>query len=143
VNDKGLHRTHWRQKSFRWENEKIGENLFASRLQAKTAKVEILDKRNLGECAQSPPYLFWFSVGGPILSRAINLNVKAPFAFIGSFYVLLIGSKMLLAVLVGRSKSFLNGTLYKYIMRLLGLALCILALLLFRDGMKLLGILKF
>jgi threonine/homoserine/homoserine lactone efflux protein len=106
-------------------------------------KPNSLVKGILANALSPHPYLFWFSVGGPILSRAINLNVKAPFAFIGSFYVLLIGSKMLLAVLVGRSKSFLNGTLYKYIMRLLGLALCILALLLFRDGLKLLGILKF
>lgn len=91
--------------------------------------------------ALSPhPYLFWLSVGGPIMSRAMNLNITAPFAFIGSFYILLVGSKILLAVLVGRSKSFLNGTLYKNTMRLLGFALCILALLLFRDGLILLGI---
>ncbi len=94
--------------------------------------------------ALSPhPYLFWFSVGGPIMSRAMNQNVAAPFAFIGSFYVLLVGSKILLAVLIGRSKSFLSGTFYIYTMRLLGLALCILALLLFRDGLKLLGIITF
>jgi len=94
--------------------------------------------------ALSPyPYLFWFSVGGPIMSRAMNLNVKAPFAFVASFYVLMVGSKILLAVLVGRSKSFLSGTVYIYTMRLLGLALCILALLLFRDGLKLLGIINF
>jgi threonine/homoserine/homoserine lactone efflux protein len=93
--------------------------------------------------ALSPhPYLFWFSIGGPIMSRAANLNIVAPIAFIGSFYVLLVGSKILLAVFVGRSKSFLNGTLYIYIMRFLGLVLCILSLALFRDGLKLLGILN-
>ena len=93
--------------------------------------------------ALSPhPYLFWFGVGGPVITRAMNLNMTAPFAFIASFYVLLIGSKILLAVLVGRSKSFLSGTLYIYTMRLLGLSLCILALLLFRDGLKLLGIIN-
>jgi len=77
------------------------------------------------------------------MSRSMNLNRIAPIAFIGSFYVFLIGSKILLAVLVGRSKSFLNGTLYIYTMRFLGLALCILALLLFRDGLKLLRIIHF
>jgi len=102
-----------------------------------------LAKGILANALSPHPYLFWFSVGGPIMSRAINLNVKASIAFIGSFYVLLVGSKMLLAVLVGRSKSFLSGTWYIYTMRLLGLALCILALLLFRDGLKLLGIINF
>ena len=89
------------------------------------------------------PYLFWLGVGGPLMARAVNMNMAAPAAFIASFYVLLIGSKILLAVLVGRSKSFLNGTLYIYTMRLLGFALCILALLLFRDGLKLLGLINF
>ncbi len=94
--------------------------------------------------ALSPhPYLFWFSVGGPILRRAIHLNFEAPIVFIGSFYILLVGSKILLALLVGGSKSFLTGGLYINIMRLLGLALCILALLLFRDGLKLLGVIDF
>jgi len=106
-------------------------------------KQNSLVKGILANALNPHPYLFWLSVGGPIMSRAINLNVKALFAFIGSFYVLLVGSKMLLAVLVGRSKSFLGGTLYTYIMRLLGLALCILALLLFRDGLKLLGIINY
>jgi len=66
------------------------------------------------------------------MSRAINLNVNAPFAFIGSFYVML----------VGRSKIFLSGTLYLSTMHILGLVLCILAFLVFRDGLKLLGIIN-
>jgi len=102
-----------------------------------------LVKGILANALNPQPYLFWFSVGGPIMSRAMNQNVAAPFAFIGSFYVLLVGSKILLAVLIGRSKPFLSGTLYIYTMRLLGLTLCILALLLFRDGLKLLGIIIF
>jgi threonine/homoserine/homoserine lactone efflux protein len=94
--------------------------------------------------ALSPhPYLFWFSVGGPILSRATKQGMAAPLAFIACFYVFLVGSKMVLAVLVGRSKSFLSGTVYRYIMRFLGLALCMLALLLFGDGLRLLGVIHF
>ncbi len=85
------------------------------------------------------PYLFWFSVGGPIMTRAMNVNLTALSAFVGTFYLLLIGSKILLAVLVGRSKSFLNGKVYLYIMRFLGLVLCFLSLVLFRDGLRLLG----
>jgi threonine/homoserine/homoserine lactone efflux protein len=94
--------------------------------------------------AVSPhPYLFWFSVGGPILSRATKQGMAAPVAFIVCFYVFLVGSKMVLAVVVGRSKSFLSGKVYRYIMRFLGLALCVLALLLFRDGLTLLGLIHF
>lgn len=106
-------------------------------------KPNSLAKGILANALSPHPYLFWFSVGGPIMSRAINLNGMAPFAFIGSFYVMLVGSKIMLAVLVGRSKTFLSGNLYLFTMRLLGLVLCMLALLLFRDGLKLLGIINF
>jgi len=106
-------------------------------------KPHSLAKGILANALSPHPYLFWFSVGGPIMSRAVNLNGMAPFAFIGSFYVMLVGSKIILAMLVGRSKTFLSGTLYIYTMRFLGLVLCILALLLFRDGLKLLGIINF
>jgi threonine/homoserine/homoserine lactone efflux protein len=84
------------------------------------------------------PYLFWFGVGGPTVTKAMNLGMLAPLAFIGSFYVLLVGSKILIAVLVGKSRSFLIGSGYIYTMRLLGVALCVLAMILFRDGFKLL-----
>ena len=84
------------------------------------------------------PYLFWFGVGGPTVTKAMNLGMVAPLAFMGSFYVLLVGSKILIAVLVGKSRSFLTGKGYIYTMRLLGVALCVLAIVLFRDGFKLL-----
>jgi len=84
------------------------------------------------------PYLFWFGVGGPTVTKAMNLGMLAPLAFIGSFYVLLVGSKILIAVLVGKSRSFLVGNGYIYTMRLLGVALCALAIILFRDGFRLL-----
>ncbi|MGD9382825.1 MAG: LysE family translocator, partial [Desulfobacterales bacterium] len=79
------------------------------------------------------PYLFWFGVGGPTITKAMNLGMVAPLVFIGSFYVLLVGSKILIAVLVGKSRSFLVGKGYIYTMRLLGVALCVLAMILFRD----------
>ena len=84
------------------------------------------------------PYLFWFGVGGPTVTKAMNHGLAAPLAFIGSFYVLLVGSKILITVLVGKSRSFLVGNGYIYTMRLLGVALCALAIILFRDGFRLL-----
>jgi threonine/homoserine/homoserine lactone efflux protein len=88
------------------------------------------------------PYLFWFSVGTPIMTKALNLNISALLVFIFSFYVFLVGSKVMLATVIGKSRSFISGKMYIYTMRLLGLVLGILALVLFHDGLKLLGILK-
>lgn len=107
-----------------------------------TTRPKSLIKGILVNALNPHPYLFWFSVGGPILSKAVKVDNTGPLVFIGSFYLLLVGSKILLAVLVGRSRSFLNGHFYISTMRLLGLALSVLALLLFRDGLRLLGVIS-
>jgi threonine/homoserine/homoserine lactone efflux protein len=88
--------------------------------------------------ALSPhPYLFWFGVGAPLLAKAMTQDIFVALSFLGSFYVLLLGSMVLLALLIGRFRSFLNNSIYIYTMRFLGLVLCILAIVLFRDGLSL------
>jgi len=84
------------------------------------------------------PYLFWFSVGAPLMAKAMQGSIYALLAFICSFYALLVGSKILLAILVGKSRAFLAGKKYVYTLRSLGFALCVLALILLYDGLKLL-----
>jgi len=86
------------------------------------------------------PYLFWLSVGGPTIARAMQEGYGAPLAFVVSFYIFLVGSKIALAILTGKSKAFLGGTLYRVINGLLGLALLGLALVLVYDGIKLLSL---
>ena len=104
-------------------------------------KSKPLTKGIIANALNPHPYLFWFSVGAPIMTKAMRQDIIAPLAFISSFYLSLVGSKMLLAIFVARSKSFLGGNVYICAMRFLGLVLCILAVALFRDGLKLLGIL--
>ena len=86
------------------------------------------------------PYLFWLSVGAPTMTQAMRQSIITALAFICTFYALLVGSKILLAILVGKSANFLVGNFYIYTMRFLGLALCVLAFFLFREGLLLLGI---
>jgi threonine/homoserine/homoserine lactone efflux protein len=109
-------------------------------LNLQETKPQSLIKGILANALNPHPYLFWFSVGAPTMTKAMSQNIIAPLAFISSFYALLVGSKILLAILVGKSKSFLGGNVYIYTMRFLGLILCVLAFALFRDGLKLLGI---
>jgi threonine/homoserine/homoserine lactone efflux protein len=91
--------------------------------------------------ALSPhPYLFWFTVGGPTTIKAMELNMAAAASFVLSFYILLVGSKIVLAMLVGKSRSFLQGNTYINIMRLLGIILLILGGFLLVDGLHLLGL---
>ena len=102
-------------------------------------KPRSLAKGVLANALNPHPYLIWFSVGAPTMIKAMKTSSMAPLAFICGFYILLLGSKVLLAIVVGKSTSFLEGNVYLYTMRLLGLALCALAVALFRDGLKLLG----
>jgi threonine/homoserine/homoserine lactone efflux protein len=97
-----------------------------------------LTKGILANALNPHPYLFWFTVGAPTITKAMGHGIIAPLAFISSFYALLVGSKILLAILVGRSRSFLTGNVYLYTMRCLGVVLCALAFVLFRDGLRLL-----
>jgi threonine/homoserine/homoserine lactone efflux protein len=118
-----------------WENIRIN----GFELNLRNIKPKSLSKGILTNFLSPHPYLFWLSVGAPVTTKAFNQNQLAPFAFIGSFYLFLVGAKVLIAIFVGKSKSFLQGKGYIYATRLLGLALCILALVLFYDGLKLLG----
>lgn len=86
------------------------------------------------------PYLFWVTVGAPYTLQLYERHTHAPWVFIGAFYVFLIGSKILLAVIVGRFRSFLGGEVYRMIMRGLGMLLAGFAILIFRDALKFLGL---
>lgn len=99
-----------------------------------------LKKGMLANVFNPHPFLFWLSVGAPIMKKAIEVNLIALAAFLCSFYIMLVGSKILLAVLAGSSKIFLNGRVYIYVLRFLGLVLCSFSLFLFHDGLKLLGL---
>ncbi len=107
----------------------------------KKAKPRSLAKGILVNLLSPHPYLFWLSVGAPTMTRAYNQHILVAALFIVGFYFLLIGSKIVLAVLVGKSKKFLQGRVYIYTMKLLGLALCVLSFFLFKEGLVLLKIL--
>jgi threonine/homoserine/homoserine lactone efflux protein len=85
------------------------------------------------------PYLFWFSIGAPTIIRAWRENPLTAVVFVTGFYTCLVGSKVFTAALVSKSRQFLIGRTYMYFMRALGILLLIIALLLFKDGINLLG----
>jgi len=109
-------------------------------LNAKKIKPKSLTKGVLTNALSPHPYLFWLSVGAPVMTKAMNQNSVFPLAFIAGFYAFLVGSKVVLALLAGKSKNYLSGNAYRYVMRLLGLLLCIFAIILLRDGLNLLGL---
>jgi threonine/homoserine/homoserine lactone efflux protein len=85
------------------------------------------------------PYVFYMTVGAPIIYRSISQHILYTVSFVGSFLLLLVGSKVILAMLVERSRTFLKGHLYIWVMRILGVLLITFSIFLFRDGFELLG----
>ena len=89
--------------------------------------------------ALSPnPYVFWITIGAPTIIKGFAESYIVPVLFVGSFLGCLVGSKVLLAVIAGKSKHFLTGRAYLYIMRSLGILLLAFAFVLFKDGLRLL-----
>jgi threonine/homoserine/homoserine lactone efflux protein len=85
------------------------------------------------------PYLFWLTVGAPMMLKAWTQNPLASLAFAIGFYVCLVGAKISMAVILGRSRRHLGGRPYGYFMRMLGLLLIAFACILFKEGFHLLG----
>lgn len=91
--------------------------------------------------ALSPhPYVFWLTVGAPITTEALASGIAPASLFVASFYAALVGTKVLLAILAGRSKAFMGGRAYRVILRALGLMLILLAIALLHDGLERLGV---
>lgn len=79
------------------------------------------------------PWLFWITVGGPLLTTAWRTNWWSAFAFLLGFYCLLVGSKMTIAMAVAGGRHFLSDAWYRRLLVLSGLLLCLWgALLLWR-----------
>lgn len=89
--------------------------------------------------ALSPhPYLFWITIGGPTLLNAYAHGHASALGFALGFYAALVGAKLLLAIVVNKSRNFMNGKTYRLIMRCLGLLLLVFAGLLLKEGLILL-----
>ena len=104
------------------------------------AKVTSIRKGIVTNFLSPHPYLFWMTIGAPTVLKAYSTNATAAILFIAGFYFCLVGSKIVVALVVDKSKSFLSSKAYVYIMRILGLALLVFAVFFIRDGLKLFGV---
>lgn len=86
------------------------------------------------------PYMFWLTIGAPTVFKALSHHFWAGIGYIGWFYICLVGSKVVVAYLVDRSKSFLKSTAYVYILKFLGLALLGFSVYFLYEGLNLLGL---
>lgn len=77
------------------------------------------------------PWLFWLPIGGPLLVQGWrNGSIGWVGPFLLGFYTLLVGSKVVLAEVVGRSRHFLQGRPYRWLIQASGILLIVLGALL-------------
>jgi len=81
------------------------------------------------------PYIFWVSVGAPIILKAVQVNWISAFSFLFAMYFFLVGSKITTAIILGKSRHMLKNKYYIYLLRGLGIALLIFAFIYFKDGL--------
>jgi threonine/homoserine/homoserine lactone efflux protein len=81
------------------------------------------------------PYIFWFTIGAPIILKASEVHITHAAAFLGSMYFCLVGSKITVALLLDRSRALLSSSLYTWIIRGLGIILLLFAVYFFWEGM--------
>jgi threonine/homoserine/homoserine lactone efflux protein len=80
------------------------------------------------------PWLFWMTVGTSSLARALEHGWLTAAAFLCAFYLLLIGCKLSLALLAGRSRRWLSGPAYRWVLRTLAVFLMLFAAFLLRES---------
>ena len=85
------------------------------------------------------PYLFWLTIGTPILLRAHESRWFLAIGFLVVFYFALVGSKCVLTILVARSRAVLRGRAYVLVNRILAVALLVFAAIFIREGFLLLA----
>jgi len=86
------------------------------------------------------PILFWISVGAPTVLKGYEVSLMASIYFIFFMYFCLVGSKLLTAILVGKSRQVLKSRNYMLIIKILGVVLFVFALVFLKDGLDLLGV---
>ncbi len=81
------------------------------------------------------PYVFWLTVGGPLVTMNAQHNRWAPIvAFLLGFYGCLVGAKVLLAVLVHGGRAHLQGRGYRIVLQISGGVLVLFGLSLLWNG---------
>lgn len=119
----------------------LGIQNFRFNPETKSAKSDYHASLRYGVIANllSPhPYIFWITIGAPTFIKASEVGTYSSLAFTAGFYLLLIGSKIIIAIISGVAKNLIQSIVYTFIMKLMGAILLILAVLLILDGYRLL-----
>jgi len=103
-------------------------------LPAADAASGALRKGVLTNLLNPAPYVFWVTVGAPLVLAASKVSTACLIAFLGGFFVCIIGAKVLVAAAVVRFREFLRSRVYLLLMKTMGIALAVFALLFLKQA---------
>lgn len=81
------------------------------------------------------PYIFWITIGIPTVLKGFNQSLAHALLFVVPFYVLLVGSKILMAIMISKTGR-INPKVMRYINIVLGIVLFALAVKFIYDGVE-------
>jgi len=96
-------------------------------------KTHSLKKGVITNMLNPAPYIFWITVGIPTVVKGYEQSLLHALLFVIPFYIMLVGSKILIAILVAKT-GHINPKLMRYINIVLGLVLLGLAGKFIYDG---------
>lgn len=103
-------------------------------------KPQSLKKGVIANIFNPAPILFWISVGAPTVLKGYEVSLMAAIYFVFFMYFFLVGSKLLTAMLVGKSRQFLKSRNYMLIIKILGVVLFVFAFVFLKDGLEFLNL---
>lgn len=80
------------------------------------------------------PYLFWITIGAPTFIKASKSGTANSIIFVIGFYILLVSSKVMLAIISGKVKGFLSSSTYINTMKIIGVTLLFLSGVIIYEG---------
>ncbi len=104
-------------------------------LNTREMKTRSLKKGVMANILNPQPYLFWMTIGVPVILKSYKSGLAVSLCFIFGFYIFLVGSKIIIAVAVEKSKKFLQSKFYILAIKLLGFFLLIFSAFLIKESL--------
>ena len=100
------------------------------------SKFSSVQKAVIANYLNPNPYIFWIAVGGPLFVGALSVSIWNALIFIFTFYLMLVGSKMIIVIISSKMSSIFQSSRYIYLIRGTGVLILVLAVLLLIDGIN-------
>lgn len=120
-----------------WETLRVSGPATVAAITPSPSTRQSLVKGVLVNLLNPHPYLFWLTVGGPLITKSYQQSaVGSIAAFLSGFYGCLVGAKILVALLIHAGRVRLQGKSYGLALRLSAGVLLVFGVLLLWGGAR-------